>query len=620
MANTPLQTITFPGLSDTYTVPGVDSTLAVTGAAADAKATGDEITQLKSNLIDTADGFYPILFNANKNAYINQNNGKLEAYNGWMASDYINCDGESTLYIYAPVASNYGAFYSDKNEESFISKLIVSVGNNAVRVPTSAKYIRLSNTNAGLQGTMLQSKEFSKITDLVNINSVINAGLKDIGSYVFGEYVDNSTGEFVTNTSYKRTGYIPISDYGDKVIYFTSNYRTPYCCFYNASKEKIGIFTIYVGETFVAIPDNAVYCVFSYSRYNALVTMYDPTFTAVKALGFSNIRDINLKNLDRMDILTQMILKPLFLVYTDIHGYPDNLKRIASFYDKNLTNYVKYPICLGDMVRDQATEDIAWMDTDFGKATLKVIGNHDVLASGTLPGITSLEAYNRYIAPNVGNWGVVQPANASTNGYNYYYKDTTYTGGTVRMIVLDEYFYDETQHNWFVATLADANANGYSVIVCQHQSNVWNNQAQYLNDEKAFATPSMGFDLYVTNAGYAGEYASASENRAMAVDAFIGNGGKFICWMSGHTHSDQCHTFEKTHGKQLSLVFSNASMSMTSSNRVDDYSCDCFQYVAVDLAKEYVYVLRIGTAVDKWFHKNEFMCYDYANHEVIEYH
>lgn len=130
----------------------------------------------------------------------------------------------------------------------------------------------------------------------------------------------------------------------------------------------------------------------------------------------------------------------------------------------------------------------------------------------------------------------------------------------------------------------------------------------------------MGFDLYITKAGYAGEYGNAAENRAMAVDTFISNGGKFICWMSGHTHSDQCHTFEKTHGKQLSLVFSNASMSMTSSYRIYDYSCDCFQYVAVDLVKKYVYILRIGTAVDKWFHKNEFMCYDYVNHAVVEYH
>lgn len=53
MANKPLQSIKFPGLSDTYTVPQVDNTLAVTGAAADAKKVGDEISDLKDDLNET---------------------------------------------------------------------------------------------------------------------------------------------------------------------------------------------------------------------------------------------------------------------------------------------------------------------------------------------------------------------------------------------------------------------------------------------------------------------------------------------------------------------------------------------------------------------------------------
>ena len=56
MANKPLQSIKFPGLSDTYTTLQVDATLTTTGAAADAKKTGDEITSIKQDLSEIEPG------------------------------------------------------------------------------------------------------------------------------------------------------------------------------------------------------------------------------------------------------------------------------------------------------------------------------------------------------------------------------------------------------------------------------------------------------------------------------------------------------------------------------------------------------------------------------------
>lgn len=52
MATKPLDTlrIKIPGSDNTYVAPKVDATLAVAGAAADAKATGDQITELKDDL------------------------------------------------------------------------------------------------------------------------------------------------------------------------------------------------------------------------------------------------------------------------------------------------------------------------------------------------------------------------------------------------------------------------------------------------------------------------------------------------------------------------------------------------------------------------------------------
>lgn len=52
MANIPLESITFPGLSDKYTIPQIDTTLAVSGKAADAKATGDRFDAVEADLTD----------------------------------------------------------------------------------------------------------------------------------------------------------------------------------------------------------------------------------------------------------------------------------------------------------------------------------------------------------------------------------------------------------------------------------------------------------------------------------------------------------------------------------------------------------------------------------------
>lgn len=66
MANKPMKSIKLPTLDDTYTFTQVDSTLSTAGKAADAKATGDEITQIKSDLtalgLSVVDGMICITF------------------------------------------------------------------------------------------------------------------------------------------------------------------------------------------------------------------------------------------------------------------------------------------------------------------------------------------------------------------------------------------------------------------------------------------------------------------------------------------------------------------------------------------------------------------------------
>ena len=52
MANVPLKSIKFHGLSYTYTIPQVDATLTKSGDAADAQKVGEEISDVKSAISD----------------------------------------------------------------------------------------------------------------------------------------------------------------------------------------------------------------------------------------------------------------------------------------------------------------------------------------------------------------------------------------------------------------------------------------------------------------------------------------------------------------------------------------------------------------------------------------
>lgn len=65
MSNIPLKSITFHEIpNNTYTIPQLDSTLSVSGEAADAKATGDAIGDLKSSINDTITKSIPCSFSS----------------------------------------------------------------------------------------------------------------------------------------------------------------------------------------------------------------------------------------------------------------------------------------------------------------------------------------------------------------------------------------------------------------------------------------------------------------------------------------------------------------------------------------------------------------------------
>lgn len=375
---------------------------------------------------------------------------------------------------------------------------------------------------------------------------------------------------------------------------------------------------VYISPTFVS-PTDGIKTIKTGNTANATCTVLTCSAKDAKALNdsayeLSRPNNILTKYSDRMDILAQLTGAKCFLIYTDIHGSSTNLDRMSEWYSQNQPDNIEDIICLGDMVNDQFSDSIAFLDNPFGNATLKVIGNHDVLVGSTVPGVTSKQAYDKYIAPNVSSWGVTQPTDASTDGKNYYYKDYD----DVRLIVLDTYFYTTAQNTWFSNILDDALTNNKTVIVAEHEDICTSGEKQPFNSDYPFARKHNGYDgLQYRTVGDGGDYTT----KRNLVDSFIENGGKFACWLCGHQHTDMSGYYNGTNGKQASFLFNCAAISGALGNvRIDNYSQDCFTYFAIDTTNSYIYVCRIGQAVDKWGHKNEYLVYDYANGTVVEYH
>lgn len=106
------------------------------------------------------------------------------------------------------------------------------------------------------------------------------------------------------------------------------------------------------------------------------------------------------------------------------------------------------------------------------------------------------------------------------------------------------------------------------------------------------------------------------------VDTFIQNGGKFICWLSGHTHCDVMG-FGARHPNQMTInIGSSGNMELV--NRASDIervegtkSQDCVNMVVVDSFKKQLKLYRIGGDIDRYFRSRKALVYDYENKEVI---
>ena len=376
---------------------------------------------------------------------------------------------------------------------------------------------------------------------------------------------------------------------------------------------------------------------------NVKVTFYPWTTISGGDSGATDIISLNderlttryLTNLKRPNISDNgqytWGLEPFTLLhFSDIHADGVNLKRIMD-YKEHYASFINDAICTGDLIRNKFSDSYSFWDSAGAESVLVSTGNHEYYngeSSAYYTQITPKQVYDKFFAPYISEWGtVVFPDNAATEGYNYYYKD--YVSQKIRLIVLDNMANmsatrNNVQATWLASVLESARQSQYHVICAIHIGSTL--ITPY--DTPFFAMRTIiNSDSGANSQTYAEFYTLRD-----AVETFIDNGGKFVCWIGGHKHSDCVALL--TGYRQGCFHVPTAAGGDTQRN-VDGHvwwlipqgddcsradgtkSQDCFNIYSVDTEKGMLRLFRAGNDLDRYGRHKGMLVYDYFNRQVI---
>ena len=312
---------------------------------------------------------------------------------------------------------------------------------------------------------------------------------------------------------------------------------------------------------------------------------------------------------------------PLVIAHlSDIHGNWDNVARFIEFTEHHSSN-IDLLLNTGDTVESYYSDGITgYADIDGAEDILNVIGNHDT--RGTSEGLAQwrdhigVDAYNLLIKPFVGNWGVIQPEDAETNGYCYYYKD--FTTKHLRFVVVDMMAYDATQDAWLAGVLANANESGLHIVIATHYAGVRSYAEQ---DEAVFDKVSSNYTTLYSMGGSSANltgYNTSAYLMGDTVDAFIQNGGKFVGYLQGHYHADFVAKVNKYPGQLIFAIGSSKSGEVRDFDHIiGTRNQDEFQIVAIDTVNTIVKLYKVGANYDRYGRKKGSICVDYTTGQVL---
>ena len=647
MATIPLKDITFPGLDNTYTIPEIDSTLSTAGKAADAKKTGDEILALNEDL----DYIAPIVAPVKKDVVLA--NGTIANPNNANAvntSVGIKCKTGDTVTLY-PVRPNTEGYYYE-----YFYRVYDANGNTVKDSPTSSPYdneIYITSQNAasirigwietdGTNRTVLREDSYGYtpyaiVSDGSSLSEIVNDP-----ENLYNTYGSDSAHFSISNQSTLTAGdahfmaVVPCSPNTEYVISITQSVTTHprfqiawsemypeagltvYDWTVENDDERTATYKtgktarfllVYFGFTMATSEPDKYISITGYTLHvdpyarNYIYTTKDIFRQEAEVIRLSKTGDETYGQCDAK-----------FMFMTDIHADVARLTDAVTRFKDWGSSYISAVLNGGDTVKQIITESLDWYyDTidGLGIPVLNTVGNHDAWESLSVLEDDPVVVYNKIIAPIVTDSVITQPANASANGYNYYYKDFN---GAVRLIVLDCMYWDATQLSWFESVLDDAKTNNLHVIVMTHAAFPWANMETV--------------DCSWSKAGMLGGYSSraiisdptrTNIQAAQAVKDFIDDDGVFICWLTGHQHGDDVHILPN-HGNQFVVTlgsFAQRASMLQKSDVVTDYNYNCLTYIAIDTFLNTIKFMRVGADIDMYGVKHNMLSLKYDENKII---
>lgn len=385
-----------------------DDTLSITGKAADAKKTGDEITELKNDLSKTAgllgeDIEYTL---DSTNGYIRYADGVPVNSANWKRTTYINIEGYDKLWFTRPtstVDSSYQyaivcgiAFFGSTTYTSYISGQLIKYdstsngyeGEYVETIPEGAKYARFTFHADETLGSF-EAKGFhdyfQKIDDVAVSVGALSAALDDSVDSI--EQINSSVADckYELSTYKNDNGIVPL-EWVQGGINTTSGIE---------HDSAIRIRTGYVETT-----SGQIYFIDNPAELHVLIYYYDSTYTFVSVYdGYINAEN----RLIIPENVSYFRVSVRYEESTDILPVAGrNVKITYSTPENNVCQYVKKPLAIGTA-------------NDFGS----LIGNRSTLTSDENGTITA--TCNGGTGNVFGFFSILFTAeNAKTNGHKWY--------------------------------------------------------------------------------------------------------------------------------------------------------------------------------------------------------